>query len=514
MRIDPRTRVRGLLVLCLLTILSGYVLSLFLAFNRPVSTVWSGYYTVLISGEVAPRDAVEAMRAQGLSGVLSEATATVEIQAYDRMERVSVDRLDERLDPLDPRYDPYLKGVHALFRAAQGDRAYAVYYVPTDDGIVATRRALVQAVGALTSEWALVEWRLGRSLLLILPFLLALGYLFRRMRGVRAALAAVAPVWIVVVLTAGTSGFLVSLGVVLSSLMWLSVSAERRHYTGFYRGNGDGAHLRRRRVLFLAAWIVAGVVVYTVQEPGRLALFAVALGVTGGVVAGVHLRTSLRASTADHRLFIPVSLRPQSGATDHRVAARASVVLGVIAVVTVAVASLDGFGGRPSMPQPLRRADAPVSFESVREVWSRSGALPTLADYVAHRAFQEGMMYGREYGLPAPGEELTLSRFQRVDGALTRQAEVVLAYDAQWLDATVASIDGSNVAHLFVTHGGPVGVEMRPTPGLYSSLSHLLQNSALILLVLLPFLVAQGYLRPRARQGVSYVALRAQRQGA
>ncbi len=492
----------------------GFGLALLLGFNRPVSTVWSEYYTVLVSGEVAPRDAVEAMRVQGLSGVLSEATATVEIQAYDRMERVSVDRLDERLDPLDPRYDPYLKGVRSLFRVARDESAYGVYYIPIEDGIIDTRRDLARAIAPLTSEWFLVEWRLGRSLLLVLPFLLALGYLFRTMRRVRVALAVTAPGWIILVLAAGTSGFLVSLGIVLSFLMWLSVSIERQHYAGFYHGNGDGTQLRRSRALFLAAWITAGFVVFAVQEPDRLALFVAVLGVTGAAGVGVHLWTSLRAGRADHRLFIPVSLRPRSDGADHRAAARTSLVLGVIAVVTVAAASVVGFGGRPSIPQPVGRTAASMNFESIRHVWSRAGTVPTLADYVAHRAFQEGIMYGREYGLPAPGEELTLSRFQRVDGVLTREAEVVVSYDAQWLDATVSSIDANNVARLFVTHGGPVGVEMRPTPGLYSSLSHLLQNSALILLVLLPFLVARGYLRPRARQGVSYVALRAQRQGA
>ncbi|MFP4483877.1 MAG: hypothetical protein ACLFO1_03385 [Spirochaetaceae bacterium] len=514
MRVDPRTRAYGLLALCLLIIISGFGAALILVFDRPVSTVWPGHYTVLVSSDVAPRDAVEAMRAEGLSGVLSEATATVEIQAYGRMERVAVDRLDERLDPLDPRYDPYIRGVRTLFRVADGARSFGIYYLPVDQGIPATHRALARGIGTLTSDWAFVEWGLGRSILLVVPFLVAAAFLFRRMRRVRVPLVVTAPVWGVLVLATGTSGFLVSLGVLLSFLQWLSVSVERQHYAGFYHTNGDRNQLRRNAALFLSAWIAAGLVVFAVQEPERMGLFAVALAVTAAVGGATHVRTYLRATGSDHRLFIPVSLRPRDYDADHRAAARASVVLSALAVVTVAAASLSGFLGPPAIPQPTGRAVEPVSYSSLHRVWSNSGTMPTLADYVAHRAFQEGMMYGRRYGLPAPGEELTLSSFRRDEGVLTQEPEVVLSYDSEWLEDAVTSIDRSNVARIFVTLGGPVGVEMGPTPGLYSSLSHLLQNSALILLVLLPYLVARGYLRPRARQGLSYVALRAQRQGA
>lgn len=122
-------------------------------------------------------------------------------------------------------------------------------------------------------------------------------------------------------------------------------------------------------------------------------------------------------------------------------------------------------------------------------------------------------MYDRAYGFPGENEAITLSDYRSEEGTMRARQRVVLSFDDQWLTETLAQVTPDQPAALFVKQGVPVGVEMRSVPALYSSASHVIQNSTLLLLVLVPFIQRQRVLRPRVRQGVSYVVLRAQRQG-
>jgi hypothetical protein len=514
MRFEARTKARALLVLCLILFLSGLTVTAVLSVDTGTDTAWNGHYTLLVSSTVSPARVVDALGAQGIENVLSEASATVEIQAYDGMDRVRVNQLGERLDELDPRYDPYLRRLRSLFHVTDGSNAYGVYYLPTERGVVATHRAARAALAGVTDQWTMLEWHVGRSVAFLLLFLAAAVYVGVTIRRVRLFTAFAVPAWACLVVAGGPMALLLAVGTLFAFALWLSGALERLHYTGFYQYSDDYAAGRRLAAVYLATWVVVGVTLFAVERPQQLWILLAVIAETALVGLGAHLWTHLRTNGADHRLFIPVPIRPAGAQADRRVAGRASVVLAGVSVVAVLLGVFGGIRGAPAIPQPIDSGNAGVSFTSLQDVWSQGGRVPTLADYVAHRAFHEGMMYGREYGLPHVAEELTLSSYDRVDGTLTRSDRVVLSFDNEWLAGVVNGIDATNVAALFVKHGGPAGVEMRSNPSLYSSLSHLIQNSTLFFLVLMPFLISRGYLRPRARQGVSYVALRAQRQGA
>jgi hypothetical protein len=504
----------ALLVLCLILFTSALAFTAALSWRTGIDSAWNGHYTLLVSSTVAPTRVVDALRAEGFTNVLSESSATVRIQAYDGMDRVRVNQLGERLDQLDPRYDPYLRRISSLFHATDGSTAYGVYYIPTERGVFPSHRAARAALAGVTDQWSMLEWRVGRSAIFIVLFLAAAIYLGIKLRRVRLFTAVAVPAWACFVSAGGVTGFLLAVGTLFSFALWLSGALERLHYTGFYHQSDDYSSGRRIAAVFMAGWLVAGGTIFAVERPDQLWILLGATVVTAIVGAAALLWTYVRTNGADHRLFIPVPIRRTSAGGNRRVAGRASLALTGFGLVAILLGFLGGIRGTPAIPQPLGDGSDDLSFATLEAVWSRGGRVPSLADYVAHRAFHEGMMYGREYGLPHTEEELTLSSYDTVAGKLTRRDRVVLSFDEEWLAGLIQGVEATNVAALYVNHGGPVGVEMRSSPGLYSALSHLIQNSALLFLVLMPFLFSRGYLRPRARQGVSYVALRAQRQGA
>ena len=86
-----------------------------------LSRAWRGYYTVN-----AGPSARERLALLGPAGVVSRRTATVSFNAFSGHQTVVVADLAGRLDPADPRRDPYLTNVEGYFqsRDGAGERAF------------------------------------------------------------------------------------------------------------------------------------------------------------------------------------------------------------------------------------------------------------------------------------------------------------------------------------------------------------------------------------------------------
>jgi hypothetical protein len=89
---------------------------------------------------------------------------------------------------------------------------------------------------------------------------------------------------------------------------------------------------------------------------------------------------------------------------------------------------------------------------------SRPGQLPGLADAAAHAAYQEGLAFGRGYGLPARGERVVLSEYlwsPKARAVVPRQ-RTVKVYDDAWLEGLFARAEQGSVERLLEAQLRPV----------------------------------------------------------
>ena len=85
---------------------------------------WNDYYTVEIFPASRARSAVFRLQAWlGPGRIVSRYTAQLLFSTFDGQESVPVGALDERLDPLDPRLDRYMREVERLFGTHHPARA-------------------------------------------------------------------------------------------------------------------------------------------------------------------------------------------------------------------------------------------------------------------------------------------------------------------------------------------------------------------------------------------------------
>ena len=137
-----------------LLLLAGYLAATaapFLPGRGHRTQLWRGFYVI-----VAPAEQVSAKAEQELARLgrlISARSSMVELNRFDSMETLPFAQLEDRLDPLDLRYDDYLRRIGGYFTAADAQQRYSVLYLrPTRSPIFLLLRLWRSEVA-----WRLIE---------------------------------------------------------------------------------------------------------------------------------------------------------------------------------------------------------------------------------------------------------------------------------------------------------------------------------------------------------------------
>ncbi len=456
-----------------------------------IGLAWNGYYTVLLDAEVDSRKAVSLLEAEGVEGVLSSANATVEFSDFDRTEVSALGDLPKRLVPEDPRYDSFLKRAPSLFSSASGREH--VLYVPARMSPFSLSVKLGKAFRGLS--WSSVDWQLGRRVVFLGVFALIAGLMAFRSRGKRLLAPVFALPWLNFLVHGSPTGFaaacLLYVGfVLLLEAAWI-VFEHVLHYGALHEIGG-----LKDRAAYLAIIAVAAVFLVLYPE-GELAALVPLLFGAGGVVSLFGLIVAYSAHRKDrreHRLFIPVSILPRRWRNPWRTADRyrrfALVAVFVLILVAPSAGRLTDSDGMEVIPKPSPVSGLhALSRENLKALWMLRGndTPPDLADYLCHRALQDGFLYGSTWGFPSADSKITLSRFSEKDGTLQKTPEAVVLYDEAWYKEVLKSSKRTGLGDLLHRQGCR-DVTMQPAGKLESESPFL--NAAVTVFAFLPLLFA------------------------
>lgn len=447
--------------------------------------VWRGYYTLIIEGDhaAAPgapyRSVAQPLHAAGFGTVVTAQTATERVTTFDGYERVAVADLAARLDPLDPRYDPYLRRVADWFttetEAGAARLAYVASSLPPGEFAVRVGRALwhsglrwriaelpwERAAAALLLFAAAAALQIGRRdpcaprwwrLLLALPWALLVvhGELPAALAAVPAYLAAA---WLAGPVAAaaprpwrGRWGFSTTLLAVLLAGVVLGAAGPDLAARG---GVPWPAGIPVRALRRMAVYLVAG------------GLWTAAL-----TCAGLTVRW-LAAAAA--RLRAAARNRPRRGSTPVATGGRrrfSGLGSSVVVCLTGVAVLLAAARGEP-LPRPLALPSGTgftLAGLPAAGPLEPSG-LPVISHYVAHAAYQETLQFGRPFAVPAPDERVTVDQYRRgQDGRVVHEAVEVVRFSERWLQATLAAVPHLSLPALLVAQGGPVAARHGPPP--------------------------------------------------
>lgn len=358
---------------------------------------------------------------------LWEANADVLIEDFSGGAWIEPAELERRLDASDPRRDPFLEAVPALFRLPGEPRMRAIY-LPRRGALLESwlelRQLLVGIPFQLAGWQPVLPLATAAALLIsVLPLLIRVRR--RRIPGLLAAVLLAAHVF-----AAGPAALVPAFLLALGFWYWLMHSYALERELMVHR---SVSALERGHVAAFVLLVAGGAVfVALASDLLQTSLVILALGGLLTAVVAAHLR---RVHRSEHRLFTPRSIL--------RSPTRFPGLVPALVLMLLAGAGLPlletGFAGQTDYEIPVparwRAAASPAALLRTLDADEARETPLSTAGFVAHRWFHSTLLYGGEYRLPTAGEAVTLQRLRREEGRLSAFQEEVLRYDRSWLSA-------------------------------------------------------------------------------
>lgn len=441
---------------------------------------WDNFDLLLVPRDQSIGEMLDVLRNAG-EAPLDRYSATIEIEDFAGRAGVPVEEIPSRFDADDPRLDPFVRSVPGLFRAHSSGDEVEVFYLPRDEdsGTLPRRyrelRDILSGYRFRLAGWSPVATIVSGITAAIVMAFAAAGV--PRRRG---------PVFAAVALTAlyatvgHPSGLIRGAMIGLAWAIWQeNAAAHEREW--FAYGSSPFASVEYR--LYLATLTLVSVVsaVTLIFEPAPIRqrmIIAFGLYLTALVaISGLAFLFSIRRmKNAEHRLFLPVPIRPRP--VSYRVLL--STLLSAWVFVVIAQLALgawyhdDRRPGRSDsveLPVPIEISDSGTGGYSSpeeriltlsRRVAPEEEPLST-SGYLAHRKFQESLVYGGAFRLPDLDETVELVRFVREEGRIRNFSEAVLTFDREWVSRQMRPAPGT-VYQLIVNEGGVVTVRLKSLP--------------------------------------------------
>ncbi len=416
--------------------------------------LWRGYLTLLVRKGVDPR---QALTAAGVRHWVEPRTARVSFTVFSGWEQVSVAELPTRLDPLDPRLDPYMRSLPAWFEAEGG---WDVVYARLQRAAPLLVIGLLAAMPRYGRDWRIADWApaTGLASVVAAAALVALSA-FGRVRGRPAivALAIAAAGWVPALARGGPSdlaAFFLLAGAWMPAIPEALDAARDRLIRP-----GDPRGTRLSHFALFAAALAVAIAVRIVTEEPVFPLVLLAAVFPAGATAAVALER-LQQSFGQHPVFQPLRLAARRDPDPSFAARLRGLVPLALALPILAFGLLPGPGVRVPAPERVRGARE-YSWRVLEQLWTEGtqSVLPDLADYVVHVAYQGALAYGRPYGFPVADVIVPAFVPGAEPGRIHRTEEVVIRYDDAWLKEALGQPQPGSVERLLLDQRSPVRVK-------------------------------------------------------
>jgi hypothetical protein len=452
-----RQRIIAISAILLVLALAGYLLLALFGGTGEDRDGWKGYHLLLIPEEWAAGHNYSAVLEQsGLGSVLSMDNAGVTITDFGKGSTIPLLDLDSYFYPGDPRKDPFLSVVTGLF--SQG--GYRVYYLKTDIPAALVQRKLPELLAGVPG-WSFPSGQ-NESRLPSLILFLACAAIHFFLSG-RSRLGLVLSLLPGPAILLAGAGYPVMAGFVIVVSAGLLVPAGRIKLLD--RGN-----------ITVAAGMLAGSLLL-LRGSGPLSapvlLAALLSALSTGWLSGDRGPRKAPVRThgkPEHPLFEPVYLGgkpPRTGAGGGWFLSSVPSGGGAFSLpLLLLLAVLLPFAfnkalDTPPYPVPSGSGGG-FSLEAVSNAWmgDPEPELPGASGYLAHRFYQDYLLYGVDWGFPFIKKSVSISTFSESGGRITKASrDVEIAPLGDWY-GYIQELKKDPLFELFHRQGGASAIRI------------------------------------------------------
>ncbi len=381
---------------------------------------------------------------------------------YKAPKSVPLVKLPELYDDLNPLYDPYLKALPKLFTGSLDGKEVSLGYIRSDDSPSQIKKRLEQSntFNGNNGEEAFIHvvGSNKEQQFLLFPFLLLL--IFLRVPEKKALKILVYMVFSLPVFLfsfSGLSGAVPAL--FLFPFFWRNILDRiwDYHTERFLRDLPAERERRRLKVhltryalfsifsllflgFFSGNWKSLPYLGLVLLNPYSVVISAWALGLIGRY-------------TRQHRKFIPLQLLPKGRWKLLSLSYLSLFISSLLFLLFTLPGEKD-----IALTVPLPSEETRWTLLTNQGIDERERALPGGGDYLAHRAFHEGYLYGMEYRIPSLGEEIILERYSSIDGELYREKVTAKQFTEQWYEDIMAPQKRGGIESLLLNGGRPIAL--------------------------------------------------------
>jgi hypothetical protein len=422
---------------------------------------WRGYLQFSVDENLAA-EVEEVLKTSGHE-VVSRRTTMVRFNTFmgnEGSEEIPLSAIGERFDPLDPRLDPYIINLDRYFSLPGKEILYL------RDGEIAWK--LKKELGEYWGKISFQGSNFSLKIFGVIILLLSAGILFLRFhRGISSGrVTLMTPMIFITLITVVPWMFLVIQGnphtaigasalFILGYLAHFEIDPKMEYFfsTGVWKGP-----LAKGKIIFfvLGVFIIVGTAFRTGWETGISFLLAFSAAFSVSILRWTWRYRKHRRF--EHNLFYYMPIVDQKYRIQNFWHIPAIISVWLLSLTFTGVYHNNQHTSQP-MPTPVA-VDGLINFtwDSLFLLSTQEGEnyLPDLSAYLAHRAFQESLPYNRSWSFPFPGEQVTVSRYKRIEGKIQKTEEVRKEFTASWYEDIIANTQG--IMHILLSQQRPVRV--------------------------------------------------------
>ncbi|MBN2739245.1 MAG: hypothetical protein JXR70_19860 [Spirochaetales bacterium] len=463
---------------------------------------WQGYY-ILVFPQGLPDKAVlnDYSTELGVVDLISRETQLVRVSEFTHLETVPLARLEERYDLLDPRLDPFIRGLEHYFTGPEGGAIIYVKSATLPMFFYGTSLVFfkVRNVSVLFPDMpGLKQLVLA---FVFLAFVLTVVLLYKNQRYAWFVFLLFTP-WILSAATAGNLFFVLLMGMVFPlhsffmEFLWHLENRLDYGYAPDYRSLRFRALLLLLFLLFMTVILVVNGLVFFMTR----IIFSLVLDCLFAL-SFMAFRLLWKRKKSAHSFFplpVPAFVNKPKRRLPVHFPVFAPLVLVFAGAFLFLFVSEKVFS--PGLcPLPVYNGAFSRDFKGLRALWaSHSGeSLPDLSDFVAHSFFQENFAYGGSYDFPRINEELLSDKYTIDHNKKINQTYTTLKkFDSLWLQHLFDGLSQGNILNLLAGQRNSVSVQYQNSQSALGLRGFWLWVLAFFSLLLLSHFFLDYYLTP------------------
>ena len=480
-------------------------------------SAWENYYTLAIEDSSQSERIASRVRDTGIE-VVSPSNTYFFVSNFDGVETVALSDINDRLDSLDPRRDPFVEGLGRYFVANVKGEAWSLLYVRQQAPRFVTRSRIARAAYGKSGTWRLLDRRTDLSLFSIVLFL-ALGSIFIIWMKDSRLILSLSTISIIALYSTGdyldfaTGCFLLT--------GWSVFIGRFENVLERILNAGRLDFLRREivRLSFFPAASLASALLLLLSKsksPGAIVLLLLAL-ISLLSCNGLQVAMAIRKrSRQEHRLFVPILLKLRSIDFFDRTTIRTKATV-AFAVILISLLPLIASGRADEiLPRPLSQPTFKAAIHSWSSLEGQSlrreeNDLPDLSSYLAHRAFQDSFPVSGQFSFPQPNDRVELVHFTDREGRIVSQKITYIQFNQEWFDGVMSQAQVGGITSMLGRQSTQTGAREAP-PDVLKTPTLIWRHLFLSLLLLSSWFNYRGKLTTTLIYGMRDLRLKRKRQ--